>query len=74
MRLKRHPLGEANYSTTSSEKPQSSDMGASESAAFPSLDGYLATELQAVIDAWPALPEAVKVGILAMVQTTRDRQ
>jgi len=25
-------------------------------------------DLQAVIDAWPALPEAIKAGILAMVQ------
>jgi hypothetical protein len=26
------------------------------------------SELTAVIDAWPALPEAIKAGILAMVQ------
>jgi hypothetical protein len=28
----------------------------------------MGTDLQAVIDAWPDLPEAVKAGILAMVR------
>jgi hypothetical protein len=27
--------------------------------------------LQAVIDAWPALPEALKTGILAMIGTAK---
>ena len=29
---------------------------------------HLAPDLQALIDAWPALPEAIKAGILAMVK------
>ncbi len=31
-------------------------------------------DLQQVIDAWADLPEAVKAGILAMVQTTKQTQ
>jgi len=28
---------------------------------------HFASDLQAVIDAWPDLPEAIKAGILAMI-------
>jgi hypothetical protein len=28
-------------------------------------------DLAAVVDAWPALPEAIKAGILAIVKATR---
>jgi hypothetical protein len=31
-------------------------------------------ELAAVVKAWPALPEAIKAGILAMVRTATGRQ
>ena len=29
-------------------------------------------ELAVLVDAWPELPEAIKVGILAMVRAARD--
>jgi len=41
---------------------------AAESAAFPLSNDPIDPDLQAIIDAWPTLPEAIKVGILAMVK------
>jgi hypothetical protein len=34
---------------------------------------HFAPDLQAVIDAWPALPEPIKAGILAMVRTAAGK-
>jgi hypothetical protein len=31
-------------------------------------------DLAAVVDAWPALPEAIKAGILAMVKVAKTRK
>ena len=33
--------------------------------------GYSDPDLQRIIDAWPTLPEAVKAGIVAMVNVAR---
>jgi hypothetical protein len=33
----------------------------------PAVAAEIAPDLQALIDAWPALPDAIKAGILAMV-------
>jgi hypothetical protein len=41
---------------------------AARSAENPLVDA----ELRALVDAWPALPDAVKVGILAMVRASAD--
>jgi hypothetical protein len=47
-----------------------------ESGVFPSCQQIAGTEretdadLQAISDAWPALPDAIKAGILAMVKAT----
>jgi len=46
--------------------PQSSNQGEAESeAVWPDSD------LKAVVDAWPALPEAIRVGILAMIRAAK---
>ncbi len=42
--------------------------GGSISAAVEAKTAHFDADLQAVIDAWPALPEAIKAGILAMVR------
>jgi hypothetical protein len=47
--------------------------GGSISAAVAGKTAHDDPDLQALIDAWPGLPEAVKAGILAMVTTSRDR-
>ena len=49
------------------EKKGVSDQSGAESGAQ---EAQLDPELAAVVDAWPALPEAIKAGILAMVETT----
>ena len=48
------------------------------SAAVETKNAHFDADLQAIIDAWPGLPEAVKAGILAMVKaaggiTGKDR-
>ena len=47
-----------------------SDQSGTESGALGAQEAPLDPELAAVVDAWPALPEAIKAGILAMVETT----
>ena len=49
------------------EKKGGADQSGAESGAQ---EAPLDPELAAVVDAWPALPEAIKAGILAMVETT----
>ena len=39
----------------------------------PAVDHGIDTDLQAVIDAWDTLPEAVKAGIVAMVGAARGK-
>jgi len=35
---------------------------------LPAVAAEIPQDLQALIDAWPALPDAIKAGILAMVR------
>jgi hypothetical protein len=42
-----------------------------ESGALGTQGGVLDPELRAIVDAWPALPEPIKAGILAMIRAGR---
>ena len=42
--------------------------GGAESGAVGAAEARIDADLALVIDAWPTLPEAIKAGILAMVQ------
>jgi len=48
-------------------------VGANEAAQETKLE-RLSPDLQALIDAWPALPDAIKAGILAMVRAAGGGQ
>ena len=37
----------------------------------PAVAAEIPQDLQAIIDAWPALPDAIRAGILAMVKAAR---
>lgn len=67
-------MGETGFETPthSSGKIDNSEYSAAESAAAGAENGPVDPDLQAVIDAWPALPAAVKAGILAMVRAAKD--
>jgi hypothetical protein len=45
--------------------------GGAESGAFARQTGPIEPALAPLIDAWPALPEATKVGILGMIRAAR---
>jgi len=51
------------------EKPAISSQSGAESGALDVQNAEIDPRLVAIIDAWPALPEALKAGILAMVRT-----
>ena len=53
------------YPENTGENGISGDAGSISAAVDQEID----TDLQAVIDAWQDLPEAIKTGILAMVRT-----
>jgi hypothetical protein len=63
-----NPLGSA---ANAAKSGNSSDRAA-QGAAVDAENGPIEPDLQAVIDAWPALPDAVKAGILAMVRSTTE--
>ncbi|TWU06886.1 hypothetical protein CA54_52880 [Symmachiella macrocystis] len=44
------------------------DQSGAESGALNVQNAPTDPDLQVIIDAWPALPEAIKVGILAMIR------
>jgi len=48
--------------------PKENGVSVSDGSISPPLNGKIDTDLQAIIDAWPALPEAVKVDIVAIVK------
>jgi hypothetical protein len=54
------------------EKTPTSARGGANSGAFDPDFRSNDSHLQAVIDAWPTLPEAIRTGILAMVEAATD--
>jgi hypothetical protein len=62
--LSTHSLSSSRQDTTESAsiRPPTATQNA------PPYDVVADTDLAAVVDAWPALPEAIKAGILAMVK------
>jgi hypothetical protein len=67
------PLGESNDCGISREKVHSGEGRAAKSAAFLAPEAHLDADLEAVIEAWPNLPESDKADILAMVKSAGDK-
>jgi hypothetical protein len=42
------------------------------SVAVETKPAHIAPDLQAIIDAWPTLPEAIRTGILAMIRAAAE--
>jgi len=55
----------------SSDKMPVPESGGAESGALSVPERPIDPDLQRLIDAWPTLPEAVKVGIVAMVEAAK---
>jgi hypothetical protein len=55
----------------STENTATSPTGGAESGALGAREAPIDPSLAAVVDAWPALPDAIKAGILAMVLAAR---
>jgi hypothetical protein len=51
--------------------PSGSDQSGAESGALGAREAPIDQELAAVVDAWPALPAAIKAGILAMIRAAK---
>lgn len=48
-----------------------SDQSGAENGALGAQDTWVAPELAAVVDAWPALPTAIKAAILVMLPAAK---
>ena len=59
-------------SAFSSEKTAIPQTGGAESGAVGARNSPIDSRLRAVIEAWPTLPDAVKAGILAIVEAATD--
>jgi hypothetical protein len=46
--------------------------GGAESGALAALEATIDPSLAAIVEAWPKVPEAIKVGILAMIRAAGD--
>ena len=57
----------------SSENSALSEMGAAESGAIVAENAPVDPDLQAIIERWPDLPEAMKADIVAMVKAAGER-
>jgi hypothetical protein len=51
-----------------------SDVGRALRGALETKNAHIAPELQAVMDAWPSLPDATKAEVVAMVEATLSAQ
>ena len=58
-------------SQESSENSIVDEQGGAESGALGAQNGPIGPDLAVVVEAWPGLPEAIKVGILAMIRAAR---
>jgi hypothetical protein len=54
----------------SSEKSALSSEGSAKSGALATQSGPIDLDLASLIHAWPALPEPIRAGILAMIRAT----
>jgi hypothetical protein len=52
-------------------KTQVSDAAGADAGAVETKTAQFPPDLQALIDAWPTLPDAIRAGILAMVRAAR---
>jgi len=57
-----------------SKKTPGSETGGAESGAQRAPNGPIDPQLKQVIDAWSNLPQAVKAGILAMIDATQAKR
>ena len=53
------------------EKTGVSENAGADAGAVETKNAHDDADLQAIVDAWPTLPEAIKAGILAMVTAAR---
>ena len=65
------PPDGAEHGQKSSGNQGVGNQSGAESGALGAENAPIDPELAAVVDAWPALPEAIKAGILAMVTAAR---
>jgi hypothetical protein len=63
-----YPRQESNNSQKLREKRESTSTQAQKAAHFSAEQPAGDPDLAALVDAWPSLPEAIRAGILAMVQ------
>jgi hypothetical protein len=63
-----YPRQRLNYAQKLREKRESTSGAAQKAAHFPADKRASDAGLQAIIDAWPTLPEAIRAGILALVR------
>lgn len=52
-------------------KTQVTNQSGAESGALGAREAPIDPELAAVVEAWPALPDAIKAGILAMIRAAK---
>jgi hypothetical protein len=66
-----YPRQESNNVGISREKPQVPPVGGANSGALSPNLGLVDLDLKRVVDAWPTLPEALRAGILAMIDAAK---
>jgi hypothetical protein len=67
LRIKSHGQTPENIGKTAVPADAGADAGAVETKTT-----HFPPDLQALIDAWPALPDAIRAGIVALVNAARD--
>jgi len=60
--------------TTNPGKPRENGGLGDDASKSPAVAAENAQDLQALIDAWPSLPDPIKAGILAMVEAAAARK
>jgi hypothetical protein len=69
-----YPRQGLNYPQKLREKGESATGAAQKAAHFPADRQAGDADLQAIIEAWPKLPEAIRAGILAMIRAAGGQQ
>jgi len=68
-----YPQGDSKHPSEILTKTPLSKTGGAKSGAFPTENDAIDADLQAVIDAWPDLPTAIRAAMLAMVNAAVNR-